>query len=84
MDTFTRIHRLASDMFGIPIEPLLRARTLGDAGIDSLLATDLVFAIEARFAISIAVEDVSNVQSLRDLAVVVDRLVTRKTHDHDE
>ena len=80
MDTFTTIHRLAAEMFGIPTEPLLRARTLGEAGIDSLAAIDLIFAIESRFRISITPEEINDVHSLRDLAAVVDRLVTRKTH----
>ena len=80
MDTFTTIHRLATDMFSIPTEPLLRARTLREAGIDSLGAIDLIFAIESRFRISITPEEIDSVRSLRDLAAVVDRLVTRRTH----
>jgi acyl carrier protein len=84
MDTFIAIQRLATDLFGIPDDVLLSARTLRDAGIDSLSASDLIFAIEARFGISIAAEDITPVRSLRDLAVVVDRLVTRRTHCHDE
>ncbi len=80
MDTFDTIHRLAADTLGVPAELLLRAKTLEDAGLDSLATLDLIFAIEARFAISIPAEDVGCVRSLRELAVVVDRLVTRKAH----
>lgn len=84
MDTFTTIHRLATRMFGVPMDPIVRSLPLAEAGIDSLSVTDLVFAIEAHFAVSIAAEELGGVRSLRDVAVVVDRLVTRRTHKHDE
>jgi acyl carrier protein len=84
MDTCDTLHRLAADQLKIPVENLQRAASLREAGIDSLATLDLIFAIEARFAISIGAEDMSSVQSLRDLAVVVDRLVTRKAHCHVE
>jgi acyl carrier protein len=84
MDTFTTIQRLAIETLDVQEEPLLRAKTLKEAGIDSLAAIDLVFAIEARFGIAIPAEDLSNVRSLRDLAVVADRLISRKTHGRDE
>ena len=84
METIDVIQRLATDVCRIPGEVLLRAGTLRDAGIDSLAAIDLVFAIENRFAITIGAEDVANVHSVRDLAVMVDRLVTRKAHTNEE
>jgi acyl carrier protein len=84
MDTCDTIQRLAAELLNIPPEPLLRATTLREAGIDSLATLDLIFAVEARFAISIGAEDIDRVHSLRDLAVVVDRLVTRKAHCHDD
>jgi acyl carrier protein len=84
METLDIIQRLAADVCRLPGERLLRAGTLNEAGIDSLAAIDLIFAIETRFSIAIAAEDVSNVQTLRDLAVMVDRLVTRRAHCHDE
>ncbi len=84
IETLDTIRRLAADVCRLPGERLLRASTLDEAGIDSLAAIDLILAIETRFSIAIAPEDVSNVQTLRDLAVMVDRLVTRKVHCHDE
>jgi acyl carrier protein len=84
MSTFEVIQRLAADMLRLPSEQVLRATTLSDAGIDSLSAVDLIFAIERRFSIAIAAEDVWRVRSLRDLAGVVDRLLTRRTHCHEE
>jgi acyl carrier protein len=84
MDTFETVYRLAADMLRLPAERLLHATTLSEAGIDSLSSIDLIFALETRFSIAIEAEDVRCVQSLRDLAVMIDRIVTRKAHCHDE
>ena len=84
MDTLTTIQRLVSEQLDIPTETLMRARTFDEAGIDSLATLDLITTIEARFSISIAPEDLEGVASLRDLATVVDRLTTRKTHAYEE
>lgn len=84
MDTCDTLQRLAADTLDIAPELVQRAKTLHEAGIDSLGTLDLIFAIESRFGISIAPEDVIGVQSLRDLAVVVDRLVTRKARSLGE
>lgn len=84
MDTFTTIQRLAAERLDIPMETLLCARTFSDAGIDSLATLDLINTIEARFGIGIAPEDLDGVGSLSDLAAVVDRLVTRKSHAFEE
>ena len=84
MDTFTTIQRLIADQLDIPSEMLMRARTLDEAGIDSLATLDLVTTLEGRFSISIAPDDLESVASLRDLAAVVDRLVMRKTHAYEE
>lgn len=82
MDTFDTIHRIAVERLRLPPERLLRATTLSDAGIDSLSAIDLILAIETRFSIAIDADDVDRVRSLRDLAVLVDRIITRKAHAH--
>ena len=84
MDTFTTIQRLAAERLDLSTESLAHARTLAEAGIDSLATLDLITAIEARFAIGVAPEDLDGVHSLRDLAAVVDRLVTRKSHVYEE
>jgi acyl carrier protein len=83
MDTFDTIHRIAVERLRLAPERLLRATTLGEAGIDSLSAIDLILAIETRFSIAIDAEDMDRVRSLRDLAVLVDRIITRKAHTHD-
>jgi acyl carrier protein len=83
MDTFDTIHRIAVERLRLAPERLLRATTLGEAGIDSLSAIDLILAIETRFSIAIDAEEMDRVRSLRDLAVLVDRIITRKAHTHD-
>ncbi|HVY81778.1 MAG TPA: acyl carrier protein [Steroidobacteraceae bacterium] len=84
MDTLTTIQRLAAERLEVSMETVLRARTFAEAGIDSLTTLDLITSIEASFGITIAPEDLADVRSLRDLATVVDRLVTRKSHALEE
>lgn len=82
METLDMIRRLAADTLNIAEEPLLRANTLREAGIDSLAAIDLVFALEAHYGVTIAAGELANVSSLRDLAAIVDRLTTRAAQRH--
>lgn len=84
MDTFTTIRRLVAESLHLPEEPLLHEQSLSDAGIDSLAAIELVFSIESRFAIQIPPDELNTVRSLRDLAAVADRQLSRKVHRHDE
>jgi acyl carrier protein len=84
MDTYTMIQRLAAERLGISLETLRFARTFAEAGIDSLATLDLISSIEAGFGIGIAPEDLEGVHSLSDLAALVDRLVSRKSHAFEE
>lgn len=76
--TFDTIRRLAVDTLDVPEVTLLRARTLREAGVDSLATLDLLFAIEAHFGIHIAAEELADVRSLHDFAAVAERLITRR------
>jgi|GEM_PF-81768 len=78
MDTLNTIRRLAAETLDVPDETLLRATTLQDAGIDSLAAIDLVFAVEGFYGVTIAAEELQNMHSLRDLAASVDRLTSHE------
>ncbi len=78
-----RIRRLAVEALNVPEEALDHAVTLRDAGIDSLAALDLVFAVEGHFGISIAAQDVATMNSLNDLAASVDRLTATEAPHHD-
>jgi len=83
MDTLDIIRRLAADTLGVPEESLRRATTLSEAGIDSLTAIDLVFAVEAHYGIMIAADELARLRSLQDLAAVVDRLAPTWMTPHD-
>ena len=76
--TFDTIRRLAVDTLDVPEIALLRARTLREAGVDSLATLDLLSAIEAYYGIHIAAEELADVRSLRDFAALVERLLSRQ------
>ena len=76
--TFDTIRRLAVDTLDVSEGALLRARTLREAGIDSLATLDLLCAIEAHYGIQISAEDLADLNSLRDFAAVVERLIARE------
>ena len=76
------IRRLAVETLNVPETALDRAVTLRDAGIDSLSALDLIFAVEGHFGISIAAQDVASMSSLADLAASVDRLIGSGASHH--
>ena len=76
--TFETIRRLARDTLDVPEPMLLRAATLREAGVDSLGAIDLVFAIEAHYGITISPEQLACVRSLKDFAAVAERLIARE------
>ena len=73
MDTTTVIESLALEMLGVTPERLRAARTLGEAGIDSLGAIDLVFAIESQLGVLIDADALASVHSLQDLVDAIER-----------
>jgi acyl carrier protein len=76
--TFDTIRRLAVNTLEVPEATLLRARTLREAGVDSLATLDLLAAIEAHYGIHITAEELADVRSLHDFAAVADRLISRE------
>ena len=72
--TLETIQGIALEKLGIAPQALGNATTLREAGIDSLAAIDLVFALEAHFEVLMEAEDIAEVHSLKDLAGLVDRL----------
>jgi acyl carrier protein len=73
MDTTTVIESLALEMLGVMPERLRAAKTLDEAGIDSLGAIDLVFAIESRLGVLIDADALGAVHSLQDLVDAIER-----------
>jgi acyl carrier protein len=82
MDTTFEIETLAIEKLNVSPERLHAAATFEEAGIDSLAAIDLVFAIEARFGLLIDADDLVRVNSLRELIALVDGLRQRGAHCH--
>lgn len=72
--TLNIVRRLAGEVLNLPDSVASTATTLEEAGIDSLSAIDLVFAIEAHFGITIAPNDMECMHSLKELAASIDRL----------
>ena len=78
------VRRIAVDTLDVPQSRLLSATTLEDAGIDSLAATDLVFAVEGHFGITISPGDLPCLRTLGDLAACVDRLIAAEVYSDAE
>jgi acyl carrier protein len=78
------VRRLAVETLNVPDGTLLHATTLQEAGIDSLAAMDLIFAVEGHFGILIASNDLTHMHSLSDLAASVDRLTAHEACFHDQ
>jgi acyl carrier protein len=81
--TLDTVRRLAAETLNVPECLLDDAGTLGEAGIDSLAAIDLVYAVEGHYGISISPNDVQQMRSLNDLAASVDRLTGHEARRHD-
>jgi acyl carrier protein len=82
MDTTAAIETLAMEKLNVSPERLRAATTFDEAGIDSLAAIDLVFAIEAHFGILLDADDLFRVRSLNDLIALVDAVVNGKVSTH--
>jgi acyl carrier protein len=75
MDTTAAIETLALEKLNVSPERLRAAATFEEAGIDSLAAIDLVFAVEAQFGILIDADQLMTVNSLGDLIALVNILI---------
>jgi acyl carrier protein len=75
IDTVHTIEAMAIEHLGADPARLQGSSPLVEAGLDSLAAIDLLFAIEAQFGVTIDATDLSRVHSLDDLAAIVDRLM---------
>jgi len=82
--TLQTVRQLAVETLNVPESTLARTTTLREAGIDSLAAIDLIFAVEGHYGISIAEAEVEQMRSLTDLAASVDRLTAHEARRHGE
>jgi acyl carrier protein len=77
------VRHLAVEVLDLPERKVTGASTFQDAGIDSLSAIDLMFAVESHFGITISANDVAQMRSLADLAACVDRLTAQEACLHE-
>jgi acyl carrier protein len=77
MTTLRTIQQLLAGELSVDIATLDPVRPLDELGIDSLALIECMFKLEDRFGISIGTAE-SRVETLQDLAVLIDRLVAEK------
>jgi acyl carrier protein len=82
--TLATVRRLAVETLRVPEAALSPTTTLADAGVDSLGALELVFAVEGHYGISIDAAEVERIRSLGDLAASVDRLTDHEVSRYAE
>ncbi|ODU04318.1 MAG: hypothetical protein ABS89_03835 [Thiobacillus sp. SCN 63-1177] len=76
MDTRQTLADIAIKEFQCDPEKIKEDASIKDLGIDSLGLLEFIFRIEEVFAIRVANEDAEKVQTLTDIANLVDRLRT--------
>jgi acyl carrier protein len=57
----------------VPAQVTMDARLRDDLGIDSLCASELIFEIQEEFGTDVTDEDVSRLQTVRDLVHAIDQ-----------
>ena len=74
MSTLTELQSLIHEKFGIEPEALAPEVSMRGTGLDSLVLVEILFAIEDHFAISLPDNDDQSVDTLADLAALVDKI----------
>lgn len=77
MSSLTALQELIHSKFGIDPATLDPHASMREKGFDSLALVEFLFAVEDEFGISMPDQD-SNLDTLADLAAVVDKLVAAK------
>lgn len=76
MDTRQTLANMAIKEFHCDPEKIREDASIKDLGIDSLGLLEFIFRIEEVFAIRISNEDADKIETLTDIANLVDRLRT--------
>jgi acyl carrier protein len=77
MKTLQTVQQLLAGELSLPVESLDPVLPLDELGIDSLTLIECMFKLEDKFGISVATSEI-NVNTLQDIADMVDRLVAEK------
>jgi acyl carrier protein len=75
MTTVETISALAGEQFGIDAQQIDADAPIQQLGADSLGYLEFLFELEERFQVSIDQEAVKQVQTLRELGALIDRLL---------
>jgi acyl carrier protein len=78
MSSLNELQDLIHEKYGIAQAELDPHASMRDKGVDSLALVEFLFAVEDHFHIDMPDAD-SKVDTLADLAVVVDRILAAKT-----
>ena len=78
MSSLKELQDLIQEKYGIDPATLDPNASMREAGIDSLALVEYLFAVEDRFGISVP-EQESNIDTLAELARVVDELRAKQT-----
>jgi acyl carrier protein len=77
MSSLKELQDLVQEKFDIDAATLDPNASMREKGFDSLALVEFLFAIEDKFGISMSDED-SNIDTLAQLAALVDKLVAQK------
>ncbi|MEO8153414.1 MAG: acyl carrier protein [Rhizobacter sp.] len=78
MSSLKELQTLIHDKYGIEMSELDPTTSMREKGLDSLALVEFLFAVEDHFHINLPDVD-SNIDTLADLAVVVDRVMAAQT-----
>ncbi len=77
-DLIQRVLKVIATSKRIPLESITIDSEFKDAGIDSMDAVEILFALENEFDISIPDDEVRSVRNVRQMCEGVERLVAAK------
>jgi acyl carrier protein len=78
MSSLKELQDLIQEKYGLDPTKLDPAASMRESGVDSLALVEFVWAVEDRFSISIP-DDYTQIESLSDLAAVVDKVRAAQT-----
>jgi acyl carrier protein len=83
MSTLDRIKALAVKQFGGDAAAIDPDAPVEQLGVDSLGFLEFLFELEDAFSVTIDQDEAKGIRTLRELAGLVDRLITAKPPSHD-
>lgn len=78
VNTLTSLTELAAKQFGREADAIDADAPVGQLGIDSLGFLEFMFELEDHFGVSIPQDEAAAVQTLRELAALIDTLIAAK------